>query len=192
MGGVDRRQRTVDASGECLESIDRLVRRAESGEIVQQRGLEDVDAVLAVARDDVADLAAGRDEVAAARVEPRSRALAGAERGGDRAVAGLIGELERRRRRPALAEQQMTLGDADVSPHERGVLPDAWSDVGHFAEAPDRLVGATRVAGDLAERHVEPDPRPHRARGEGAIDGRLEQSGGPRRSDRCRPARAPR
>ena len=37
VGGVDRGQRAVDAAGERLEPVDRLVRDAEPDEVVQQR-----------------------------------------------------------------------------------------------------------------------------------------------------------
>ena len=48
VGGVDRGERSVDAAGERLEPVDDLVRRAEPDEVVQQCGLEDVHAVLAI------------------------------------------------------------------------------------------------------------------------------------------------
>ena len=70
----------------------------------------------------------------------------------------------RGRRRAALAEQQVALGDADVGPHQRRVLAGRAGRVGDAAEPADRLVAATGVAGDLGERHLEPHPGAHRVR----------------------------
>ena len=82
---------------------------------------------------------------------------------------------ERRRRLDALPEQQVALGDADVGPHQRSVLADLGRRLRHIAEPPDRLVGAAGVAGDLGQRHLEPDPCPDGARGQRPFGGRFEQ-----------------
>ena len=123
----------------------------------------------------IADADARPDEVAAARVEPRSRSLERRDRRGDRALADLVGPLHGGCRRAALAEQEVALRHTDVGPHQRGVLSGRRRRVGDGLEPSDRLAGPAGVACDLGERHLEPHPRARRVRREGTLGGRLEQ-----------------
>ena len=72
--------------------------------------------------DDVTKTGACGDQVAAAGVEPGPCALARGERRRHRAVADGVGARQRLVRRTALAEEEVTLGDADVRPDQGGVL----------------------------------------------------------------------
>ena len=178
VGGQDGDEGAVHLGGELVEAVDDGGGLAEADEVVQERGLEDVHLVVAHGPDDVADAPAGRGQVAPAGVEPGVGALAGGRRGGQRAVAHPVGLGEGGGGRLAVAEEQVALGDADVGPHQRGLLARPGRLVGDGGEAPDGLVAPAGVAGDLGERHLEPDPGPQGAVLPRPLGGGLEQLAG--------------
>ena len=78
----------------------------------------------------------------------------------DRAVASGVGTGERVGRGLALTEQQVALGDTDVGPHDGSVLAGGGGIGSGSGESANRLVAPSGVAGDLGERHLEPDAAP--------------------------------
>ena len=168
-------QRTVDQVDELVQPVDGLPGHAESDEIVDGARLEVVDLVTSRQLGDLADTFACRDQVPSAGVEPGSRAFAGEVRRRDRALARVIRTLESDRRSATFAEQEVPLGDSDVGPDQRRVLTDQRGHLGDGTEASNRLVGATRVPGDLCEHHLEPHPGAHGIGRPGAVARRLQQ-----------------
>ena len=91
---------------------------------MEQRCLEDVHLVAPHRLGDVADAVGGpttrSPRHASSHARVRSRVATEVATGLSPTV---VGRGEGGRRRPALAEQQVALGDADVRPHQRRVLP---------------------------------------------------------------------
>ena len=165
--------------------LARAGRRASSGTPRRTRswsnaGLEDVHAVAAAParrpRGCGGAAATRSPRQASSQARVRSRV---AERGGDRAVADGVGSAQAAAAGLALAEQQVALGDADVRPHERGVLagraapPRRRPGTGGSPPRPGRCRGRSRRAPSRTTptRPSRSSPRP--------LGGRFEQLRGP-------------